>query len=62
MIVAHEKPHAIVARGLIHVPEGRRSSPTCPCCENLDLGSYRRGAPHRAQNRDRVFSIFPAFA
>src|SRR6187455_140321 len=57
--VAHEKPQAIVARGLIHVPEGRRVFPNLSVRENLDLGSYRRGAPHRAQNRDRVFSIFP---
>ena len=57
--VAHEKPQAIVARGLIHVPEGRRVFPNLSVRENLDLGSYRRGAPHRAQNRDRVFAIFP---
>ena len=57
--VAHEKPQAIVARGLIHVPEGRRVFPNLTVRENLDLGSYRRGAQRRAQNRDRVFSIFP---
>jgi branched-chain amino acid transport system ATP-binding protein len=57
--VAHEKPQAIVARGLIHVPEGRRVFPNLSVRENLDLGSYRRGAPHRVQNRDRVFAIFP---
>jgi branched-chain amino acid transport system ATP-binding protein len=57
--VTHEKPQAIVARGLIHVPEGRRVFPNLSVRENLDLGSYRRGAPHRVQNRDRVFSIFP---
>ena len=27
--------------------------------ENLDLGSYRRGKPHRAENRERVLTIFP---
>jgi branched-chain amino acid transport system ATP-binding protein len=57
--VAHEKPQAIVARGMIHVPEGRRVFPNLTVRENLDLGSYRRGAPHRVQNRDRVFAIFP---
>lgn len=57
--VAHERPQAIVARGLIHVPEGRRVFPNLSVRENLDLGSYRRGASRRAQNRDRVFSIFP---
>jgi branched-chain amino acid transport system ATP-binding protein len=57
--VADEKPQTIVARGLIHVPEGRRVFPNLSVRENLDLGSYRRGAARRAQNRDRVFSIFP---
>jgi branched-chain amino acid transport system ATP-binding protein len=27
--------------------------------ENLDLGSYRRARAQRAQNRERVFGIFP---
>jgi len=57
--VTHERPQAIVARGLIHVPEGRRVFPNLSVRENLDLGSYRRGARQRTQNRERVFSIFP---
>jgi branched-chain amino acid transport system ATP-binding protein len=57
--VARDTPQAIVARGLIHVPEGRRVFPNLSVRENLDLGSYRRGAPQRAPNRERVFSIFP---
>ena len=55
----HEKPAAIVARGLIHVPEGRRIFPNLSVRDNLDLGSYRRAAARRAVNRDRVFAIFP---
>jgi branched-chain amino acid transport system ATP-binding protein len=54
-----EKPGAIVARGLIHVPEGRRIFPNLSVRENLDLGSYRRAADRRRQNRERVFAIFP---
>lgn len=50
---------AIVSRGLIHVPEGRRVFPNLTVRENLDLGSYARGKPRRPQNRERVFSIFP---
>jgi len=57
--LVHDKPQAIVARGLIHVPEGRRVFPNLSVRENLDLGSYRRGAGRRAENRERVFSIFP---
>jgi branched-chain amino acid transport system ATP-binding protein len=54
-----EKPPAIVARGLIHVPEGRRIFPNLSVGENLDLGSYRRATARRAQNRERVFAVFP---
>ena len=52
-------PPAIVASGLIHVPEGRRIFPNMSVAENLDLGSYRRAARRRATNREQVFSIFP---
>lgn len=57
--VEREKPAVIVARGLIHVPEGRRIFPNMSVRENLDLGSYRRAGARRATNRDRVFAIFP---
>ena len=57
--IERERPAAIVARGLIHVPEGRRIFPNLSVAENLDLGSYRRAAARRAANRDRVFAIFP---
>src|ERR1700719_2231007 len=54
-----ERPSDIVARGLIHVPEGRRIFPNMTVRENLDLGAYRRGRSRRNVNRNRVFSIFP---
>ena len=57
--IAPPKPAAIVARGLIHVPEGRRIFPNLSVRDNLDLGSYRRAGARRAQNRERVFAIFP---
>src|SRR6516165_2328437 len=57
--IEREKPALIVARGLIHVPEGRRIFPNMTVRENLDLGSYRRARAQRAQNRERVFAIFP---
>jgi branched-chain amino acid transport system ATP-binding protein len=57
--IEREKPAAIVRRGLIHVPEGRRIFPNLSVRENLDLGSYRRAATRRNANRDRVFAIFP---
>ena len=57
--IEHEGPPAIVARGLIHVPEGRRIFPNMTVSENLDLGSYRRARVRRQQNRERVFGMFP---
>jgi branched-chain amino acid transport system ATP-binding protein len=57
--IEHDKPAAIVKRGLIHVPEGRRIFPNLSVSENLDLGSYRRASERRAANRERVFAIFP---
>jgi branched-chain amino acid transport system ATP-binding protein len=60
--VEREKPAAIVARGLIHVPEGRRIFPNMTVRENLDLGAYRRARARRADNRNRVFAIFPRLA
>jgi branched-chain amino acid transport system ATP-binding protein len=60
--IERERPSAIVARGLIHVPEGRRIFPNMTVRENLDLGAYRRGHERRADNRRRVFGIFPRLA
>jgi branched-chain amino acid transport system ATP-binding protein len=60
--IERERPADIVARGLIHVPEGRRIFPNMTVRENLDLGAYRRGRARRGENRSRVFSIFPRLA
>jgi branched-chain amino acid transport system ATP-binding protein len=60
--IEREKPAAIVARGLIHVPEGRRIFPNMTVRENLDLGAYRRARAQRQSNRARVFALFPRLA
>jgi len=52
-------PPAIVAAGLIHVPEGRKIFPDMSVRENLELGSYRRASANRRANLERVFAIFP---
>jgi branched-chain amino acid transport system ATP-binding protein len=57
--IAGARPAAIVARGLIQVPEGRRIFPNLSVRENLEIGSYRRGRPRRAANIARVIAIFP---
>src|SRR5262252_7991883 len=61
-MIERERPSAIVASGLIHVPEGRRVFPNMTVRENLDLGAYRRGRSRREQNRVKVFSLFPRLA
>ena len=50
---------AIVAAGLIQVPEGRRIFPNLTVRENLALGAYLRGRAARARNFERVCTIFP---
>ena len=60
--IDQENPASIVARGLIHVPEGRRVFPNLSVKDNLDLGGYRRARNHRRQNCERVFGIFPRLA
>jgi branched-chain amino acid transport system ATP-binding protein len=60
--IERERPAEIVARGLIHVPEGRRIFPNMTVRENLEMGAYRRGSGRRSDNRNRVFSIFPRLA
>src|SRR5258708_35267053 len=49
----------IVEAGLVQVPEGRRVFPNLSVRENLELGSSRRSRAARANNLDRVLSIFP---
>ena len=44
------------------MPEGRRIFPNMSVSENLDLGCYRRARKRRAENRERVFGIFPRLA
>ena len=57
--IGGQKPFAIVAAGLIHVPEGRRIFPNMSVRDNLVLGSYRRGKPAREANLERMFTLFP---
>ena len=59
VLISGRDPVEIVDMGLIHVPEGRKLFPNLSVKENLELGSYRRGKPNRAQNLDRVLEIFP---
>ena len=56
-------PHAIVARGLSHVPEGRMVFANLTVHENLQMGAHlQRDAAVIRQERDFVFGIFPRLA
>lgn len=50
--------HEIPARGIAHVPEGRRLFPYLSVEENLSLGAYPRGEP-RAEDFERIYGLFP---
>lgn len=51
--------NAIVARGLIQVPEGRLIFPNLTVLENLELGSYQRAKARRASNLEKILQWFP---
>src|SRR4051812_49275449 len=52
--------HAIVGRGLAHVPEGRGIFANLTVGENLQLGAYLRGdAAAVARDRERALELFP---
>jgi branched-chain amino acid transport system ATP-binding protein len=52
--------HVVVARGVVHVPEGRKVFPSLTVRENLELGSYTRAAKaRRGDSLERVFTLFP---
>jgi len=53
------RAHEIVARGIAHVPEGRRIFNRLSVRENLAMGAYLRSDGDIAGDLDRVFQLFP---
>jgi branched-chain amino acid transport system ATP-binding protein len=54
------KPHEIVAKGVVQVPEGRRVFGRLSVTENLEMGAFtRNSATEIAQALERVFTLFP---
>ena len=53
------RPHHIVAKGVVQVPEGRRVFAQLSVLENLELGAFTCADRHtRAANLERVFTLF----
>src|SRR6201992_3420312 len=53
-------PEQIVARGIVHVPEGRRVFPRLSVQQNLTVGAYSpRARGKEKATRERVFELFP---
>jgi len=51
--------HAIVHRGIAHVPEGRKIFNRLTVADNLELGAYSRADGAVAEDMERVFALFP---
>jgi branched-chain amino acid transport system ATP-binding protein len=56
--ITRARSHTIVARGLRHVPEGRRVFAALTVAENLRLGGYLEHAG-RASRLEHVYELFP---
>ena len=54
------RPEAIVASGLIHVPQGRRLFGSMTVQRNLLLGAYRRHDRQVQDDLQRILGYFPA--
>jgi branched-chain amino acid transport system ATP-binding protein len=55
--------YEIVARGIAHVPEGRRIFPLLTVADNLKMGAFLPAARRRfAASLERVFALFPVLA
>ena len=54
------RPHEIVAKGVVQVPEGRRVFGRLTVTENLEMGAFSCRDPKVIKsNIDRVFALFP---
>ncbi len=55
--------HEVVARGIAHVPEGRRLFPRLSVADNLKMGAYLpRARAAYAESLERVYGLFPVLA
>ncbi len=57
--ITGQRPKAIVAAGVVQVPEGRQLFPRMSVLENLELGAYLRSDREIRSDLERVFGHFP---
>ncbi len=58
--ITNMDPHAIVERGVVQSPEGRKIFQRLTVMENLEMGAYARNDPHAiARDMEFVFHTFP---
>ncbi|MDE3088092.1 MAG: ABC transporter ATP-binding protein [Chloroflexota bacterium] len=58
--LAAYKPHEIVTKGVVQVPEGRGVFARLTVQENLEMGAYTRvDGPEITEATERVFTLFP---
>jgi len=59
--ITHVKPHEIVKKGIVHVPEGRRIFSALTVQENLEMGAFIRTDSRQSiqESMEQVFSHFP---
>ncbi len=57
-----EKTHAIVRRGMIMIPEGRRLWPSLSVRENLEMGAYAAPRERVRERLEEVLRLFPHLA
>ncbi len=54
------KPHKVVKKGVVQVPEGRRIFGSLTVAENLDMGAFTStSSKSTRKNIDRVYRLFP---
>ncbi len=54
------KPHQIVQKGIVQVPEGRRIFGRLSVTENLEMGAYALNDKQKiSSNMEKVFTMFP---
>src|SRR5512143_390140 len=59
-VISILRPHLIVKRGVVHIPEGRELFPELTVYENLRMGAYcREDAEGVREDLSFVYTVFP---